>query len=96
MDAGAWELERIEHELHVGASAAQNGERPANIRTVVFDKVTGFTAAHSLTLSLSVTGLVRVPIEPVEAPAPLGPPPNPSSQTGSLHLAGGAGFEKSP
>jgi hydrogenase/urease accessory protein HupE len=29
--------------------------------------VTGFTAAHSLTLSLAALGIVRVPIEPVEA-----------------------------
>lgn len=29
--------------------------------------VTGFTAAHSLTLSLAALGLVRVPVEPVEA-----------------------------
>jgi len=29
--------------------------------------VTGFTVAHSLTLSLAALGLVRVPIEPVEA-----------------------------
>jgi hydrogenase/urease accessory protein HupE len=29
--------------------------------------VTGFTAAHSITLSLATLGIVRVPIEPVEA-----------------------------
>lgn len=33
----------------------------------VFFAITGFTAAHSLTLVLSATGLVRLAVEPVEA-----------------------------
>ena len=33
----------------------------------VFFAITGFTAAHSLTLILSATGLVRLAVEPVEA-----------------------------
>lgn len=39
----------------------------ARIPRRIFWAVTGFTAAHSLTLSLAALGVVRVPIEPVEA-----------------------------
>ena len=33
----------------------------------IFWAVTGFTAAHSITLSLATLGVVRLPVEPVEA-----------------------------
>ncbi|MEM9254546.1 MAG: CoA transferase [Pseudomonadota bacterium] len=36
----------------VGASAEQGGERAQNIRSVVFDKVCGYTAAQSITAAL--------------------------------------------
>jgi hydrogenase/urease accessory protein HupE len=39
----------------------------ARVPRRVFWAVTGFTAAHSVTLSLAALGLVRVPIAPVEA-----------------------------
>ncbi len=35
-----------------GASSQQNRDRPANIRTVVFDKVTGYTTAQAITAAL--------------------------------------------
>ena len=35
-----------------GAAAAQDSGRPQNIRTVVFDKVTGYTAAQAITAAL--------------------------------------------
>ena len=35
-----------------GAAAEQHGERPENIRTVIFDKITGYTAAQAITAAL--------------------------------------------
>jgi crotonobetainyl-CoA:carnitine CoA-transferase CaiB-like acyl-CoA transferase len=35
-----------------GTASAQNSDRPANIRTVIFDKVTGYTTAQAITAAL--------------------------------------------
>ncbi|MEP1472356.1 MAG: CoA transferase [Halieaceae bacterium] len=35
-----------------GAASEQHGERPENIRTVIFDKITGYTAAQAITAAL--------------------------------------------
>lgn len=35
-----------------GTSAEQHGDRPTNVRTVIFDKVTGYTAAQAITAAL--------------------------------------------
>jgi crotonobetainyl-CoA:carnitine CoA-transferase CaiB-like acyl-CoA transferase len=35
-----------------GTSAEQDGERPTNVRTVIFDKVTGYTTAQAITAAL--------------------------------------------
>lgn len=39
----------------------------ARVPRRIFWAVTGFTAAHSITLSLAALGVVRLPVEPVEA-----------------------------
>jgi crotonobetainyl-CoA:carnitine CoA-transferase CaiB-like acyl-CoA transferase len=36
----------------IGAASEQNGDRPANIRTIIFDKVTGYTTAQAITAAL--------------------------------------------
>ncbi|MEH6637225.1 MAG: CoA transferase [Halioglobus sp.] len=35
-----------------GTASEQHGERPTNVRTIIFDKVTGYTAAQSITAAL--------------------------------------------
>jgi crotonobetainyl-CoA:carnitine CoA-transferase CaiB-like acyl-CoA transferase len=35
-----------------GTASAQNSDRPANIRTIIFDKVTGYTTAQAITAAL--------------------------------------------
>ena len=45
-----------------GAAAAQDRGRPQNIRTVIFDKVTGYTAAQAITAALTNIHVVLRPL----------------------------------
>lgn len=54
-DSGPYQHRRVYDPLiqaTTGASSQQTSDRPANIRTVVFDKVTGYTTAQAITAAL--------------------------------------------